>query len=71
MFEAVPGESKPQRKAVHTYPIALELINAMMPAVLEAVHEHEMLRRKLFQARTLRGAICCSAIGTQTCHSNA
>ena len=51
MFEAGAGQEQPQRRVVHEYPIALRLINRMMPAVLEAVHEHTMLRRKLFQVR--------------------
>jgi tRNA (uracil-5-)-methyltransferase len=40
---------KKERVKVFSFPIAHQLINDMMPVVLEVAAEHEVLRRKLIQ----------------------
>lgn len=49
MYDAVPGEKKPQRRRIEQYPVAAHCINEMMPLLLCELRAHELLRRKLFQ----------------------
>jgi len=47
-----PGDYK-TRYRVDTFPVACELINQLMPKLIEQLHNSEMLKRKVFQVEYL------------------
>jgi tRNA (uracil-5-)-methyltransferase len=54
MFESDPAAPGHQRVVrMDRYPVACERINALMPALLEAIRDAPLLRRKLFQVEFL------------------
>jgi tRNA (uracil-5-)-methyltransferase len=69
MYEGVPGQKRPRRTNILQYPIASKVINEMMPVVMDAVMQSDLLRRKLFQVNfhtTLSG----QALVTMIYHKN-
>lgn len=54
MFEADPEAPKGQRVVrIDRFPVASERINELMPALLDAIREDDILRRRLFQVEFL------------------
>jgi hypothetical protein len=49
MYKPVPGQQRPQRTRVDSFPVASKLINKLMVAVREHVLKHSILRERLFQ----------------------
>lgn len=67
MYKPVPGQQRPQRTRVETFPVASKLINKLMVAVREYVIKHTVLRERLFQVRRCAGCADCAGVAEGAC----